>query len=492
MSDPTIKIKVTADVNQARGAIRMTAKQLDDLAAKAAKASAANAVGASATAAKFTEMATGIQRVSAVFRNALGLFGVIGAISTAINIATRLWNAFSAHAQRAAKRTEEASRKLAEAREKVEDLNQARLDMARKNMRAFADEVARARDNANALSAAVADVAAAQASYDASRIDLAVARGEMPKEEAEAAKARIATEAAMDSVAAKKSQAFENLQAAEALVGEFRSRYPGLVVGEDGKVEPPSSAYSKFGTNDVFAKRYAGTKVGEKYAHEAKLAGQELAHLVSASKEYENAIKSLSVAQKQYEAAMLQADASVNKAATDEVRIREAAGKAAADALEKSERDLAKSQIDLDIQRGTKSRKAGELEKQKLDLEAERKAAAEAVESRRAFLEKDGQAPEADATLTALTNNLETIQNKMDLLNEAMANVADEDDRRKGPGSALAITSDRWGRIGAFAGGGSQAESLNIQKGSYDALKAIRIMCDRIHRSMRYPSIPVL
>lgn len=504
MSDPSIKIKVSMDTGHFLSAIRLTKKELQAIASgakKAMKSASAGTSELSGAAESASRVFGGLRTVVNRASSAISLFhralGVLGAISSIIGAASSLWIAVSHHASEAARRTEEANKRLADSYKRIEELNQARLDRAIDYMHRLAEETARARDNTIGLADAATSVASAQAQYEAAKIDLAVATGEKTKEEADAEKAQISTREAVEIAEHNEAAALAKKKAADDVVLQYEHAHPELAElspGDDGRLDTfHSDAAKKFRSADARLKAdkfwrdpsVAGSE------HDRELARQNYNALVKLAREYENALAAAREAASEYDAAKLKGDAAVNEAIAGEVRIREAAGKAAADALEKSVRDLAKSQIDLDIQRGTKSRKAGELEKQKLDLEAERKAAAEAVESRRAFLEKDGQAPEADATLTALTNNLETIQNKMDL-NEAMANVADEDDRRKGPGSALAITSDRWGRIGAFAGGGSQAESLNIQKGSYDALKAIRIMCDRIHRSMRYQSIPVL
>lgn len=50
--------------------------------------------------------------------------------------------------------------------------------------------------------------------------------------------------------------------------------------------------------------------------------------------------------------------------------------------------------------------------------------------------------------------------------------------------SASAPSADQWARIGAFAGNGAQAETLNIQRGSLTALKSIQTLAGRIHDRM--------
>jgi hypothetical protein len=52
--------------------------------------------------------------------------------------------------------------------------------------------------------------------------------------------------------------------------------------------------------------------------------------------------------------------------------------------------------------------------------------------------------------------------------------------------------ADRWARIGAFAGNGAQAEALNLQRGSYSALKAIQTLAGRIHERMNLTSAAAL
>lgn len=44
--------------------------------------------------------------------------------------------------------------------------------------------------------------------------------------------------------------------------------------------------------------------------------------------------------------------------------------------------------------------------------------------------------------------------------------------------------ADQWARIGAFAGGGVQAEALNLQRSSFTALKAIQTLAGKIHERM--------
>lgn len=52
-------------------------------------------------------------------------------------------------------------------------------------------------------------------------------------------------------------------------------------------------------------------------------------------------------------------------------------------------------------------------------------------------------------------------------------------------------SADHWARIGAFAGNGTQAEALNLQRGSFNALKAIQSMASRIHSTLRRPAAAV-
>lgn len=62
---------------------------------------------------------------------------------------------------------------------------------------------------------------------------------------------------------------------------------------------------------------------------------------------------------------------------------------------------------------------------------------------------------------------------------------------RKAARASTPPTADQWARIGAFAGGGVQAESLNIQRSSLTALKALQTHTARIAARMNRASAAV-
>ena len=499
MSDQTIKMKVRVDASQAQGAIRMTAKELDDLSKRASMAmskASASTSGFAAVAASTSNVVGGLStainratQVISLFHRAMGIFGAISSIVMGV---VALWQAWSRHAEQAAQRTEEANRKLADARKKVEELNQARLDKAQKAMRGFADEVARARDNTNALSDAVADLAAAQADFDTSKIDLAVAHGEMTKEEGDLAKAKIATSAAMDAADANKAQKFENLQAAKTVVANFEHQHPDLVIGADGRVDTiKSDAYKAWDSAKTMSKLHANDPDLAKDKHNEEIARQNWVAFIQTARDYENALAALEVATKEYDAALLQGDAAINKALAAEQHQGEIADKGAAEARERSERERAKAQVDWEVQRGEKSEKAGTLEKQRIDLEAELKAAKEALEARRKADVEAGRDTEADDVLATLANTVTALEYKLAIVNDK-ALEPDEVKGEKASGSSPTISSDQWARIGAFAGNGAQSETLRLQRGSYDALAAIKIAAERIQGHFLKPATTTL
>ncbi len=65
-------------------------------------------------------------------------------------------------------------------------------------------------------------------------------------------------------------------------------------------------------------------------------------------------------------------------------------------------------------------------------------------------------------------------------------------DTKKAASATSLPSSDQWARIGAFAGGGAQSETLRIQRGSYDALKAIAKMTTRIQGHFLQPATTTL
>lgn len=423
-------------------------------------------------------------------RGFFSALGVVGAVISGIHLAMSLFGKLKDKLDAPERAAKAAAEKLSETRKKVEELNQARLESAQKAMRGFADETARARDNANELVRAVDSLAQAQAAYDTSKIDLAVARGEMTKEEGVLAKAKIATTAAMDAADANKAQKFENLQAAKSVVANFEHQHPDLVVGADGRVDTiKSDAYKAWDSAKTMSKLHANDPDLAKDKHNEEIARQNFAAFVQTARDYENALAALEVATKEYDAALLQGDAAINKALAAEQHQGEIAEKGVAEARERSERERAKAQVDWEVQRGEKSEKAGALEKQRFDLEAELKAAKEALEARRKTDVEAGRDTEADDVLATLANTVSALEYKLDIVNDK-AQETDEGKREKASSSSQTISSDQWARIGAFAGNGAQAESLNIQRGSYDALKAIRDTSARIRSSLNH-STPV-
>lgn len=470
MSDGDLKYKVTVSADKARREIRLTAAEMENLSKRAAAASAsaaAKTTGFSAAAASARTVVGGLTGVIRGATRALGLFraalGVFGAISSIVMAAITLWREYRDRAERAAEAQAEVAQKLADARKKVEELNQARLDRAKNAMRAFADEISRARDNANALSSAVADLASAQAEFDSSQIDLAVSRGGMTREEGDLAKARIATEAAFAARDADTDQKLQNRQAAQAVVDNYRHMHPDLTLGEDGRVDVlDSEAYRKYASAQRQTAIHSGNTDEAAYRHQEEIARQNFAAFIETARGYEKALASLEVATKEYDAALLKGDAAINKAAAAEKEKSAAASKAESSALEKSERERAKAQVDWEVQRGDKTASAGALEKQRIDLEAELKAAKEAFEARRKADEEAGRDTETDDVLAALNNAVVTLQTKLDTVNDQERKDAEGAGKGDEP-EMVRASVDAWQRLGAVTGRGASGANGAVE-----------------------------
>lgn len=465
MSEGNIKFKVEVDSATGVRKLKITKEALDEIgraAERAGRRADASMKAATATTGAFssamrgasvsvraaTAAVNGAARAISFFHRAMGIFGLV---SSVVGAAVGLWQAYARRTREAAEANAEVARKVAEARKKVEELNQARLDRAAKAMRSFADEIARARDNANALSDAVTGLASAQADFDASRIDMAVARGEMSPEEASAAKARIATDAAFDARKADTDRKLENLQAARTVAENYAAMQPGMVVGEDGRVDlTDSDAYRAYASAQRQAKIWSGTPREAETKHNEEIARQNWAAFIDTARGYENALAALEVATKEYQASLLKGDAAANRAAAAEI------GNGVAAALEKSERERAKAQIDWEVQRGDKTSEAGALAKQRIDLEAELKAAKEAFEKRRKADEDAGRDTEADDVLATLSNNVIALQHKLDIVDDKARKEEESAGKDKGKEPEMIRASvDAWARLGATTGLGA-------------------------------------